>query len=134
MLYQNYGNQFAAIRELFPENTGTVYALSYLANRGDERSAGTLSVSSDMGVLLRRMLNDLEARNTRVVLSHVMKVDTSTTRTKKPHVSISWLAIWTGSTHPSRPGCPAVVPVRKSTRRWCWRASERSSRQNGWTR
>lgn len=75
MLYQNYGNQFAAIRELFPENTGTVYALSYLANRGDERSAGTLSVSSDMGVLLRRMLNDLEARNTRVVLSHVMKVD-----------------------------------------------------------
>ena len=60
-----------AIPHSIPKRAGTLYALSYFSDGDDGCRYGTLSVSQDVGVLLRAMLDDMKRKGTEVVLSHV---------------------------------------------------------------
>lgn len=65
-----------SIPDSLPQSAGTVYALSYFSDDDDGCCSGTLAVSPDVGVLLRAMLDDLEKRETEVVLTHVVGRET----------------------------------------------------------
>jgi len=58
-----------------PEKTGAVYTLSYCTDSDDSCSYGVLGVSSDVGALLRIMLDDLGTQVKEVVLSHTEESD-----------------------------------------------------------
>lgn len=60
------------ISRALPERAGLVYALFYYADSGGSCSFGTLSVSPDASILMRRMMEDLKKQGTEVVLSHVI--------------------------------------------------------------
>lgn len=60
------------IPRTLPERAGFVYALFYYADSDSSSSFGTLAVSPDAGILLRRMMEDLKKQGTEVVLSHVI--------------------------------------------------------------
>ena len=65
------------IPDSLPQSAGTVYALSYFSDSNDGCTSGTLAVSSDVGVLLRNMLDDLGTQSVEVILTHVVGTDTS---------------------------------------------------------
>ena len=65
-----------AIPHSIPKRAGAVYALSYFSDGDDGCRYGTLSVSQDVGVLLRAMLDDMKRKGTEVVLSHVVGRET----------------------------------------------------------
>lgn len=58
-----------------PEKAGFSYALFFYSDGDAGCSSGTLAVSPDVGILLRRMMEDLKKQGTEVVLSHVMSTD-----------------------------------------------------------
>lgn len=65
-----------AIPHSLPKRAGTLYALSYFSDGDDGCRYGTLSVSQDVDVLLRAMLDDMKRKGTEVVLSHVVGRET----------------------------------------------------------
>ena len=58
------------IPTVLPESTGSMYVLSYCTSGDNGCLHGTLGISADMGVLFRRMLDDLKAQEVEMILTH----------------------------------------------------------------
>lgn len=58
-----------------PKSTGVIYVLSYNVDSDDGYFCGTLAASPSVGVLLRVMLDDLNAQGMEFTLSNVADID-----------------------------------------------------------
>ena len=71
------------IPRLHPKSTGVIYVLSYNVDSDDGDFCGTLAASPSVGVLLRVMLDDLNAQGIEFVLSNAADMELSFTYKKK---------------------------------------------------
>lgn len=58
------------VADKLPESGERLYALAYYRDSDAENVSGALAVSNDRAMLVRKMLDDLDARNMKAVLAH----------------------------------------------------------------
>ena len=58
------------VTDKLPESGERLYALAYYRDSDTENVSGALAISNDRAMLVRKMLDDLDARNMKAVLAH----------------------------------------------------------------